>query len=150
MEMTWSYSGDPSLSSKDKVRFLIGDTIPADELLQDEEINAVLIDQPNTTLAAAIAAEAIAARFSREANTEVGKTRIWKEQKADSYLALAISLRKQRKTESSFKAIPYAGGIRESDKKIDERDTNRERPFFERGLFQHQDTEPTRCDEDDH
>lgn len=147
--MAWSYSGDPASSSKDKVRFLIGDTISADELLQDEEINAVIADQPNTTLAAAISAEAIAAKFSREATRTVGKTSISASEKAKAYLELARKLRLQSKTEKAFKARPYAGGISENDKKIDEQDTDRADPFFERNLFENPSSSPVRRDDDE-
>lgn len=40
--MAWSYSGDPSTSSKDMVRFKIGDIREDDQRMQDEEINAIL------------------------------------------------------------------------------------------------------------
>jgi hypothetical protein len=36
--MTWTYTGDPSVSDRDKVRFLIGDTDTTDQLINDEEI----------------------------------------------------------------------------------------------------------------
>ena len=36
--MSWTYSQDPTNSPKDAVRFLIGDTNAAQQLLQDEEI----------------------------------------------------------------------------------------------------------------
>jgi len=36
--MSWTYTADPSSSSKDAVRYLIGDVNEADQLVQDEEI----------------------------------------------------------------------------------------------------------------
>jgi hypothetical protein len=33
--MTWSYSGDPSSSSTDAVRFLVGDTDTNDQLISN-------------------------------------------------------------------------------------------------------------------
>jgi len=36
--MTWTYTFDPTSSPKDTVRFLIGDVVEANPLLQDEEI----------------------------------------------------------------------------------------------------------------
>ena len=64
--MTWSYSGDPASSSKDKVRFLIGDTDTAMQLVQDQEIGAILAMQSNAYRAAARVARAIAAKFARQ------------------------------------------------------------------------------------
>lgn len=64
--MTWTYSGDPSNSSKDAVRFMIGDTDSTDPLLQDEEITYLVTIHAAVGMAAVGAARAIAARFSRE------------------------------------------------------------------------------------
>lgn len=134
--MAWSYSGDPSSSAKDKVRFLIGDTLSIDPLLQDEEILSVILDEPNPTLAAAISARAIAAKFSREANRTVGKTSISASDKAKAYLELAKKLEDENTKSKTFKAVPYAGGISLSDKAIDEDDPDRTKPFFERDMFE--------------
>lgn len=40
--MAWTYSGDPSSSELDKYRFLIGDTIQTEPILQDGEITFIL------------------------------------------------------------------------------------------------------------
>ncbi|MNB67617.1 hypothetical protein D3C87_865190 [compost metagenome] len=40
--MPWTYSGDPSSSELDKYRFLISDTIEAEPVLQDGEIEFML------------------------------------------------------------------------------------------------------------
>lgn len=146
--MTWSYTGNPADSDKDYVRFLIGDTISADELLQDEEIIAVLGVESNVTLAAAIAAESIAAKFSREADTTMGKTRLAHQQKAEAYLELAKRLRKQSKITAAFNAIPYAGGISQGDKELVEQNTDRVEPIFEKDQFKNPlAVDPKRCDE---
>ena len=51
--MTWSYSGDPSDSALDEIRFLIGDTDTNDQLLSNEEIT-YLYDAYGDAYAAAI------------------------------------------------------------------------------------------------
>lgn len=147
--MSWSYSGNPATTSKDKVRFLVGDTITADQLVQDEEITAMLVDQPNTKLCGAIIAEAIAARFSRLADTSVGKTSVSYSQRAEAYLALAAKLRKQSKSEALYRAMPYAGGISVADKEIDEENEDRVKPKFQKDLFENPSTDPARPDGDD-
>ena len=38
----WFYSGDPLAGDRDEVRLLMADTLPDDQLLSDEEINAAL------------------------------------------------------------------------------------------------------------
>ena len=43
--MTWTYSGNPSSTERDAVRFLVGDTDTNDQLLSNEEID-YLVTQP--------------------------------------------------------------------------------------------------------
>lgn len=130
--MSWSYQ-NPMTNDKDMVRFKIGDTISADQLVMDEEIMAILVDQPDTTLAAAICSEAIGGKFSRMADTTVGKSSISYSQKAKAYMDLASKLRIQYK--KSFRAVPYCGGISVSDKDIDKNNTDLVKPLFERGMM---------------
>ena len=40
--MPWTYTGDPASSDKDKYRFLMGDTIQSQPVLQDEEITYLI------------------------------------------------------------------------------------------------------------
>lgn len=40
--MSWSYSGDPSSSQLDECRFLLGDTIKDQPIMQDEEIDYLI------------------------------------------------------------------------------------------------------------
>jgi hypothetical protein len=91
--MTWSYSGNPASSSKDMVRFLIGDTVSTAQLMQDEEINAILTYQSNPIYAAAYCADAMCAKFAREADLSIGATSISASQKSKAYCALADRLR---------------------------------------------------------
>lgn len=66
----FSYSGDPSTSALDEVRFLLSDTDADDVLLQDEEINYALTKADNSVYQAAHdCAYAISARFARKADT---------------------------------------------------------------------------------
>lgn len=68
----WTYGGDPSKSSRDAVRFLVGDTMRERPLLDDREIDYILSDTTNTTLAAARACEALWSRFMGLADYTVG------------------------------------------------------------------------------
>ena len=45
--MDWTYSEDPASNAKDKVRFLIGDTDPADPQLKDAEILFLISSESN-------------------------------------------------------------------------------------------------------
>lgn len=88
--MTWTYTdSDPTVSPLNEVRFLIGDTDTADQLLQDEEIGFLLDDYP-VTESAARAAMHLARRFARKAKSKtVGPLRIEYGERAESFEKLA-------------------------------------------------------------
>lgn len=68
--MSWSY--DPTLTTdRDQVRFQIGDTDTADQLLSDEELDALLLLETSVDLAAARAADRLAIEFIRKADEVV-------------------------------------------------------------------------------
>lgn len=111
--MTFSYSGDPSLSTRDTVRFLIGDTSIKDQLLQNAEIDWVL-SQYNAPMNAAIrCCEVIMAKFSRLADESIGSVHVSFSQKAESYRKLRRDLVRRLATED---CVPYCGGISVADK----------------------------------
>lgn len=58
----WNYSGDPSTSSKDAVRFLIPDTDETNPILLDKEIEYLVTTEGTVKLAAAAALEVIASQ----------------------------------------------------------------------------------------
>jgi len=93
--MSWTFGNDPRNSVRDRVRVLIGDTNPAQPLLEDEVIDWLIERERNELLAAAKAAEAIAARFAREADISVGDLSVKYSNLAAQYLELAASLREQ-------------------------------------------------------
>lgn len=69
--MTFTYTGDPSVSARDRVRFLMGDVVSTAEVtLSDEEI-AYLLDTWNDDVyeAARNGCEMLAARFTGKATT---------------------------------------------------------------------------------
>lgn len=70
-----SYSGDPSSSKKDQVRFLIGDTEPDDWVLTDAEIEYCVTMRGNTEniyLVASDAALQASFKYARTINRTVG------------------------------------------------------------------------------
>lgn len=116
----WSYDGDPTGDRTDEVRFMVGDTDPAEELVQNEEIDFVLTQYPPVEgrppwLAAAHVADAIAAKFARRADRSIGTLSIQAKQQRDHYVELAASLRVQHATngrgrQSVILAGPRLGG----------------------------------------
>lgn len=130
--MTWAYlSTAPASSDKSWVRLRIGDTSSGDQLLQDEEINALISIGGDKHMGAALAAETVGGYFARRADKTVGKLSISFGKVSESFFALAERLR----TESNYGATPYAGGISESDMETDEDDTDLPARLFSLGQF---------------
>lgn len=124
---------DSLSTSRDKVRFLLGDTsgVSATELLSDNEIAWVLTEESsNVYRAAAAGADAIAAKFARLADTSVGDTSVSASQKQAQYAELAERLR--RKAASRGSAAPFMGGISISARDAALDDTDKVSPFFSR------------------
>lgn len=98
--MSWTYTNNPSGSSRDALRLAVGDTIENDPRLSDEEVEHFLGLYPDSLdLAAAKAAEAIAARYSSMAVSYVGDLDNSPHLKAEYYLKLARQLRSRAKLE---------------------------------------------------
>ena len=134
--MSWSYSGNPALSTLDKVRWLVGDTDTTDQQLSNEEINAALADASDNPYAAAvICTRALISRYSRLVTKSVGDLSISYGDMAKNYRSLLGDLNQQATLQL---CTPYAGGISVADKEIDEGDSDMVKPFFKRGM--HDDT----------
>jgi len=117
-------------TNKDKVRFLIQDTVVATAMLQDEEINFMLIEYPNYKMAAANCADVLSSKFASAAESRtIGNLKLEYSDKAKKYADLASRLRMQA---SKF-ILPYAGGISQADKEAINDDTDRIEPSFRRG-----------------
>jgi len=98
--LTWTYTNNPSGSSRDALRLAVGDTTENDPRLSDEEVEHFLGLYPDSLdLAAAKAAEAIAARYSSMAVSYVGDLDNSPHLKAEYYLKLARQLRSRAKQE---------------------------------------------------
>lgn len=98
--MAWTYGGDPSANSRDKVRFLIGDTDTTNQLLQDAEITFLLAQwNDDAYVAASHACDALAAKFAAKSDysKSVGDLSISTQygQQADRYRQLGAQLMAQ-------------------------------------------------------
>lgn len=131
--MAWSYSNNPASSEKDRVRFLIGDTMKCDPLLEDEEIEYLLDLEGELFKACALACEAIAAKFSRLASEKVGDISVSLNQKADAYHKLSAKFRSR----ASSIVSPYAGGISQTDKEHTQLDSDNTPEVFRRHMQEH-------------
>lgn len=128
--MTWTYSGDPSATARDEVRFLTGDTDTTDQLVTDEEIAYAIAQEANNRGAAVRVARAVAAKFARRSDMSVGDLSYSYSQRAKAYYELADKLELDA---ALYSAMPYAGGITISGKETVENDSDRAPPAFKRG-----------------
>lgn len=101
--MAFSYSGDPSTSDKDTVRFYLQDIDPTLQLMQDEEI-LFLLSQWDSVMGsplftAAVAAEVLAGRFAREINVSADGVSVSTGELQERFNNLAASLRDQYKAQ---------------------------------------------------
>ncbi len=132
--MTWTYSGDPSLSDVDAIRFLIGDTDSSDQLLQNEEINYLLsLGGGSPEYAAFLGAESIAAKFSRLADSKVGELSKSASQQAEGYRRLASDLK--ARFFATGGVLPSFGGISYDKERTYEMDTDLKSSPFKDGQF---------------
>ena len=97
--MSWTYSGDPSTSDRDAVRFLVGDTDEDDQQLSDSEIEYILSENSNDPYGAAVqGAEALAAKYARQMDKRVGQLWIMAEARFEHYRLLAEQLKRNKMT----------------------------------------------------
>lgn len=94
---TYTYSGDPSTSDKDAVRFLAQATgeDKATGYVSDEEIAWLLKQEPNVYLAAALVADRISSYYGSQRSKTVGPLTISGTDQARNYAGLAATLRSQ-------------------------------------------------------
>lgn len=129
--MTWTYDvATLGTNTTADVRLMIGDTNTLDQQLADEEIAWLITQEGSTYLAAARAAETIAAKYSREVDMKGGGIDLRASQAAAAYTILAIGLR----TKARMFVAPYAGGISASDKDANTTNTDRTPPAFWTGM----------------
>lgn len=132
--MTWSYSGDPSTSEKDAVRFEIGDVDVNDQLVSDEEIQYLLTTEDSIVGAAALCCDKIAARFARDVDKKIEGTSVSASQRYEHYRSLAQHLR-SRLTRSG---TPYSGNLHAADGESDKANSSLKQPSFCLGMMDYE------------
>lgn len=130
--MAWSY--DTSLTTtRDRVRFLIGDTDTNDQQLSNEEISFVLSDNSDKVYAAAVeCVRALRAKFARLVDRSVGDLKNSYSQRQKAYEDLETAL--QKKATGNIASI-MAGAVYESTSEADRTDSTILQPFFKRDQF---------------
>lgn len=123
--MTFTYSGDPSTSTRNYVRFLLNDTDSTDPLFSDEELAYVITEWSGDAYdAARECAEILIARFARLADSSsksVGDISVSESysSKVTHYKELADSLLKRKMR----KAPPRPWANRDAMKSTNDRST---------------------------
>jgi len=130
--MTWTYSGDPGSTSRDEVRFLIGDTDNGDQIVSDEEIAYAIAQEGNNRLAAIRVIRATAGKYARKVDKAVGDLKMSYGQIAKHYMDLAVFL--ESSDDNLYAPMAYAGGITHSGKDSVKADTDRVDPSFTKGV----------------
>lgn len=126
--MVWHYLS-PQLSAKDAVRYLVGDTIEARPLVQDGEILYALSLTTDVRLAAASVAEQLSRQLALRPDIRTQDTSVSWSQAAKQFASLAKDLRLQV---SLGAAMPYAGGLSQSEKADASGDSDKVQPLFTR------------------
>ena len=134
--MSWSYSGDPSESALDAVRFTIADTKSEDAYVTDEEIAWALSQTgQNISAASAIIARALSAQFSTLSDEEIGPLKFKYAERAKNYEKIATRLESQSASSQVNLSGIYGGGINVADKLQNKQDTSLVQPRFYRDEF---------------
>ena len=129
--MSWNYSGDPSASDKDAVRFEIGDTDSEDQLMNDEELLFVLGEEGTVLGGAARCCEILSRKFARQADYTLGPQSVRASQRSKAFQQLGETLRSRLIALHSGNGI-YVGGV---DKGEDLTDKDLRQPAFKRRLM---------------
>lgn len=134
--MSWSYSGDPSESAMDAVRFTIADTLAENAYVTDEEILwALSQSEQNVSAASVIVARALSAQFSTLSDEEIGPLKFKYAERAKNYEKIANRLESSSSSSQQNLSGLYGGGIEVSDKLQNQYDTSLVQPRLFRDQF---------------
>jgi hypothetical protein len=140
--VSFSYSGDPTNSSLDQIRFLLDDREPP-PFLEDEEIAYQVSLFPNVLRAAAVCAEQIAVQLGKKAQSKsVSGLSLSRPELRRSYVELAAQLRQRALREGNFDVS--AGGLSEGEKLDQISDADAVQPAFRRRTGQVGRSDPRR------
>lgn len=128
----WNYDAsinEPTAPTVNIVRRIVGDVLPGDKQLQDEEILFAIATYSNIYLAAAECARWIAAMYARKVDTVQGELHTLYSQQFKAYRQMSIDL-EMRGMARGGGGMGYAGGISVSDKAAQVANPDRVTPQF--------------------
>jgi hypothetical protein len=129
----WTY--DPTqlaTSQKDQVRRLIGDVLPTDQQIFDEEINYALTIASSIYQAGAQCCRFIASQYARKVDTVQAELRIAYSTQQRNYEMRAVAL--DRIASIRGPGVAYAGGISIMDKLAQQLNSDAVPPAFNIGM----------------
>jgi hypothetical protein len=126
---TYSYSGDPSASDLDWVRFTIGDDSGPPWMFSDEAILATIAAQGTKEAAAVDLLRNQARRLAQRASFTIGR---FSERYAESARLLNEKANELAATTQVLGL--FTGGISKADRAAREADTDRVKPAFQKGM----------------
>lgn len=147
--MASHYTGDPTSSPKDAVRFLCGDVLRSDYLRTDEEYAFALTEGgANLYRAAALICDSLASQFAREADKSVGEERTQLSQRSRAFAARAAEMRDRAATGASglVLAAPFLGGASMTRESAERADADFPQPAIRTGQFDHPGLDAEDCD----
>jgi len=125
--MSFSYSNNPDGNNVDLLRMLLHDTSSGTAKFSDEDLQWFADNSANIWYAAAEACDTLAGRITANgASKQVGDLRIDYGGSALHFQNLAARWRAR----GSRGAVPYAGGIFQSDRDTERLDVSRSDPAF--------------------
>lgn len=129
--MAFTWTGDPSASTLETIRWLIGDTVEASAKFQDAEINYAYDSEGSIYGAAALCCEQLSTRYSDAVSRSLGPLRVDLSDKASKYLSMAKEFRKK----AAMYATPYGGGISVAKDEVFDEDSDLNQPIFDKGMM---------------
>jgi hypothetical protein len=129
--MSFTWTGDPSASIIEEIRFLIDDRDESKPKFNDEEINFAYEEEGSIYGAAAMLCEQLATRYADAVNRALGPLRVDLSDKSNNYANRAAQLRKR----AVAYAKPYVGGISLSKKEEFDADSDLIQPIFDKEMM---------------
>lgn len=129
--MPYTYSGDPSSSDRDELRFLLQDTANPG-FMTDAELDYLLTQYPTVPQAALAAARTLYAKFAQQVSKSVGDLRIEAGARAANWAAMITTLQDLIATQEPGGI--YAGGQSRDEQTTDDADTNLPHGSFRLGM----------------
>jgi hypothetical protein len=90
--MSWTYSGDPSTSPLDEVRFLSGDTEELYSFVSDEEMTYHITKAPTLRDAAIRACRSILRKLAKQVDYTIGPESVKASQRLEQYKGILADL----------------------------------------------------------